>query len=190
MLYLCCVLFAVKLVANGALSIGKQIDMTIKGNCKRIVIMVLLCLGGTMAPLAMHGQGDGDVTFQDSFTKKMQAFLESDPLAITGTLGADMSAQWATDEYTSSPLALAMYANINLKIYNLTLPIHFNFMDVSFVNFAEDMKKASFPKPTLSIGMTPTIGNWKFHLGYSSMSFSKYTYSGLQFLGLGFEYQG
>lgn len=190
MLYLCCVLFAVKLAANGALSIGKQIDMTIKGNCKRIVIMVLLCLGGTMAPLAMHGQGDGDVTFQDSFTKKMQAFLESDPLAITGTLGADMSAQWATDEYTSSPLALAMYANINLKIYNLTLPIHFNFMDVSFVNFAEDMKKASFPKPTLSIGMTPTIGNWKFHLGYSSMSFSKYTYSGLQFLGLGFEYQG
>ena len=83
MLYLCCVLFAVKLAANDALSIGKQIDMTIKGNCKRIVIMVLLCLGGTMAPLAMHGQGDGDVTFQDSFTKKMQAFLESDPLAIT-----------------------------------------------------------------------------------------------------------
>ncbi len=131
------------------------------------------------------------ISFQDSYTQKMQEFLASDPFVITGTLGADLSAQWATgDDYTASPLALAMYANINLKIYNFTLPIHFNFMDVSFVNFAEEMKKASFPKPTVSIGMTPTIGNWKFHLGFSTMSFSKYTYSGLQFLGLGFEYQG
>ena len=131
------------------------------------------------------------ISFQDSYTQKMQEFLSSDPFVITGTLGADLSAQWATgDDYTASPLALAMYANINLKIYNFTLPIHFNFMDVSSVNFAEDIKKASFLKPTVSIGMTPTIGNWKFHLGYSTMSFSKYTYSGLQFLGLGFEYQG
>lgn len=131
------------------------------------------------------------ISFQDSYTQKMQSFLASDPFVITGSLGADLSAQWATDdEYTASPFALAMYANINLKIYNFTLPIHFNFMDVSFVNFAEEVKQKGFLTPTVSIGMTPTIGNWKFHLGYSTMSFSKYTYSGLQFLGLGFEYQG
>ena len=131
------------------------------------------------------------ISFQDSYTQKMQSFLASDPLVITGTLGADVSAQWATDdEYTASPLALAMYANINLKIYNFTLPIHFNFMDVSFMNFAEEVKQKGFMTPTISVGMTPTIGNWKFHLGFSTMSFSKYTYSGLQFLGLGFEYQG
>ena len=156
---------------------------------KRIIIAACAVMSAVM-PLG-RARAQETISFQDSYTKKMQSFLASDPLVITGTLGADVSAQWATDdEYTASPLALAMYANINLKIYNFTLPIHFNFMDVSFVNFADEMKRATFPKPTVSIGMTPMIGNWKFHLGFSTMSFSKYTYSGLQFLGLGFEYQG
>ena len=152
---------------------------------------ITLCAAIVFVLLGHNAKAQETISFQDSYTQKMQTFFASDPLVITGTLGADVSAQWAKDdEYTASPLALAMYANINLKIYNFTLPIHFNFMDVSFVNFAEEMKKASFPKPTVSIGTTPTIGNWKFHLGFSTMSFSKYTYSGLQFLGLGFEYQG
>jgi len=156
---------------------------------KKFVIPICVAMAFVFGGQSLKAQEV--ISFQDSYTQKMQAFLASDPFVITGTLGADLSAQWATgDDYTASPLALAMYANINLKIYNFTLPIHFNFMDVSFVNFAEEIKKASFPKPTVSIGMTPTIGNWKFHLGYSTMSFSKYTYSGLQFLGLGFEYQG
>ena len=156
---------------------------------KRIAITVSTVL--TVLFVCQPASAQETISFQDSYTKKMQSFLASDPFVITGTLGADLSAQWATDdEYTASPLALAMYANINLKIYNFTLPIHFNFMDVSFVNFAEEVKQKTFLTPTISVGMTPTIGNWKFHLGFSTMSFSKYTYSGLQFLGLGFEYQG
>lgn len=138
----------------------------------------------------LFAQGSNNESFQSSLQKKMREIMESDPFAITGTVGADASAQWATDDYTSSPFALAMYANLNLKIYNVTIPLHFNFMDVSLVNMGEDLKNFAFPKPTISLGMTPTVGNWKFHLGFSSMSFSKYVYSGMQFLGIGFEYQG
>ena len=183
------------MIPNGGISIrhlwyiGNEIVTVMTDNLKKFIIPVVSLLVTAMMPRVVKGQET--ISFQDSFTQKMQSFLESDPFVITGTVGADASAQWATgDDYTASPLALAMYANLNFKIYNFTLPVHFNFMDVSFVNFAEEVKKAKLPTPTISIGMTPTIGNWKFHLGFSTMSFSKYTYSGLQFLGLGFEYQG
>lgn len=83
----------------------------------------------------------------------------------------------------STPFAITAAADLNINIYGFTFPIHLDFVNISQSQF-------TFPHPTLNINTTPTIGKWRFHLGTSSMHFTQYTYSGLNFTGVGAEYGG
>ena len=46
----------------------------------------------------------------------------------------------------------------------------------------------SYTQPFNMTAVHPTYKNWKTHLGITSMNFSKYTYSGMNFVGAGVEY--
>lgn len=117
--------------------------------------------------------------------EKVRSHLEADPLTISGQLGASMQSIYNNrDVYAgASPFALTSYANFNIGIYGFNIPININLMNIASTQF-------SFPHPQIDINMTPTWKNFRFHIGTSSMHFSNYTYSGLNFTGLGAEYQG
>ena len=108
---------------------------------------------------------------------------KADPLVLSGQLGASISSNYSSLDNTASPFATSTYANITLSVYGFSIPLSMNLLSISASQF-------SFPKPRLTLGATPTWKRLRFHLGYSSMHFSNYTYSGMQFLGVGMEYTG
>lgn len=152
--------------------------------CKIVKISLVALLLGVMLPW-----WGAPASAQSSWKERWREHREADPLVLTGTLGASISDQWSNSEYSSSPLALAAYANLNFKLYGFNIPLNFNFLDVSANNLLGDLKGA-IPRPNISLGITPTLGKWKFHAGYSALSFSNYIYSGMQFIGGGIEYGG
>lgn len=125
---------------------------------------------------------------------------KNEPPTITGTISAMASTQWSNSQYSTSPLALASYANFNIQYKGFSIPIHFNILDVSA--FSLGGRKSStksetldnlvrrLPTPKAAIGISPKIGNMRLHLGASTMKFSPYVYSGVQFWGGGLEYSG
>lgn len=115
--------------------------------------------------------------------ERINDIKNSDPFAISGSVGAGLGVSYNSNEPGSTPFSSNIYASLNLSFYSFQLPIsiYFNNNTTSF----------SYPQmPTFHLGFMPTWRNWKFHLGNSSMHFSNYTYSGLTFLGVGAEYQG
>lgn len=115
--------------------------------------------------------------------ERVNEIKNSDPFAISGSVGAGLGVSYNSNTPGSTPFSSNIYASLNLSFYSFQLPIsiYFNNNTTSF----------SYPQlPTFHLGFTPTWRNWRFHLGHSSMHFSNYTYSGLTFLGVGAEYQG
>lgn len=121
---------------------------------------------------------------QAQIRERIQNIKNSDPLTLSGNVGASMGiAHNNISTYYSTPFSYSLYGSLNFNIYSFNLPISFYFVNNS--------TEFSYPKmPHISLGMTPTYKNWRFHLGVSSMHLSNYTYSGLTFIGAGAEYQG
>ena len=121
---------------------------------------------------------------QAQIRERIQTIKNSDPLTLSGNVGASMGiAHNNISTYYSTPFSYSLYGSLNFNIYSFNLPISFYFVNNS--------TEFSYPKmPHISLGMTPTYKNWRFHLGVSSMHLSNYTYSGLTFIGAGAEYQG
>lgn len=127
-------------------------------------------------------------------TSSLSAQNKSDDQAfLTGTVGVEGIGNYSTAKEDLLPLTFNSYGNFNLNIFKFKMPFYYNIMENMKFNLA-DRDKSQIPSPTVTYGMTPTLEgkkrSLKLHLGYSSMNFSPYTYSGMQFLGAGFEYQG
>lgn len=182
-----------------------------------LALSALLLVLTALVPATAMAQTDGDTpnffgtnnpksksAKPDSTTTKV---AKDGPPTITGTIAAQTSTQWSSTNYSSSPLALASYANFNIQYKGYTIPIHFNILDVSAFNLGGSIRKNTseskgstssmvdnlvrrLPTPKAAIGISPKIGNMRFHLGSSTMKFSPYVYSGVQFLGGGIEYTG
>lgn len=127
----------------------------------------------------------GSVSAQAQIKDKIKSHIEADPLTFSGSVGTTLQSLFNNrDVYSAgSPFALTAYANFNIGIYGFNIPININLMNIAATQF-------SFPRPQLNINMTPQWRNFRFHIGTSSMHFSNYTYSGMNFTGLGAEYQG
>lgn len=121
---------------------------------------------------------------QGQIRDRIDKIKNSDPLTISGNVGTSLGVSYnSNNTTTATPFTGSIFANLRLNIYSFSLPFSFYFVN--------NTTSFSYPQaPTFRLGMTPTWKKWRFHLGYSSMHFSNYTYSGLTFLGAGFEYQG
>lgn len=148
-----------------------HVTTTILYNRAKILLLLLCILGGGSA----HGQTWGE----------LKKHIKADPLTISGNLGTSLQCIWGdNDTYASaSPFALTSHAYVNVNIYDFSIPIHVDLMNVSSVQF-------SFPMPEVNVCVMPTWKQFRLHLGTSSMDFSNYTYSGLNFTGVGAEYMG
>lgn len=136
-----------------------------------IVLLTGLCgLGGSTA----HGQ----------LVDKIKEHAEADPLTFSAHVGTTWQSIFNDkDVYSAaSPFAYTAFANFNVGIYGFNIPIHINLLNIAATHF-------SFPAPEVKVNMTPEWKNFRLHIGTSSMNFSRYTYSGLDFTGFGAEYQ-
>jgi hypothetical protein len=114
---------------------------------------------------------------------RVESVREADPVVVSGKVGTHLGLSYNSLQPNSTPFSSTLYANLNLSFYSFELPFSF-YLTNNTTSF-------DYPQmPTLSLGFTPTWNRFRLHVGSSSMHFSNYTYSGLQFLGLGAEYQG
>lgn len=136
------------------------------------VLLALMCgFGGDVA----HGQ----------LMDRIKRHVNADPLTFSGSVGTTLQSIYNNNDVyaAASPFAYTAFADFNIGIYGFNLPIHINLLNISATQF-------SFPQPEININVTPQWRNFRFHFGTSSMNFSKYTYSGQNFSGVGAEYQG
>lgn len=143
----------------------------------RIVSAVAVMLCCVMLP------GRGLAQFQ--LVDKIKYHIESDPLTFSAHMGTTFQSIYNnSDVYAAaSPFAVTTFADLCVGIYGFKIPIHIDLMNIASTHF-------SFPSPEVNINIIPEYKDFRLHLGTSSMNFSKYTYSGLNFTGVGAEYNG
>ncbi len=129
--------------------------------------------------------GFGGTVAQGQIKEKIKSHVNADPLTFSGSVGTTLQSIYNNhDVYAAaSPFAYTAFADLNIGIYGFNIPIHINLLNIAATHF-------SFPQPEININVTPQWRNFRFHFGTSSMNFSKYTYSGQNFTGVGAEYQG
>jgi hypothetical protein len=86
--------------------------------------------------------------------------------------------QSVNQEQFRDPFSWVLSGNITVKFLDLSLPFTFSFSNAG----------RSYTQPFNMTAVHPTYKNWKTHLGITSMNFSQYTYSGMNFTGAGVEY--
>ncbi|MFT6501084.1 MAG: hypothetical protein ACJASQ_001194 [Crocinitomicaceae bacterium] len=86
--------------------------------------------------------------------------------------------QSMNQEQFRDPFSWVLLGNITVKFLDLSLPFTFSFSNAG----------RSYTQPFNMTAVHPTYKNWKTHLGITSMNFSQYTYSGMNFTGAGVEY--
>ncbi len=145
------------------------------------LVFFLLLFTFYLSPFTSNAQWLSGI--KDSWAEKWRTHAEADPFTISGTIGASLNSSWNNRDVlgATSPFSTAAYADFILNVYGFSFPIHIDLFNVSQTQF-------TFPHPVININTTPTIGEFRFHLGTSSMHFNNYTYSGLPFTGVGVEW--
>ena len=103
---------------------------------------------------------------------------KSDPLIITGAVGTNNTYYYSSEgNGYRSPLSNAVYANLNISVYGISMPFSFYYSN----------DNTSFTYPQLSFNLTPSYKNWTGHIGQSTMDFSPYVLN-MSWNGVGLEY--
>lgn len=115
------------------------------------------------------------------FSQNIEKISKSDPLKASGSINASSIYFISNaEEQQRDPFYWVVNGNFNLNIYNvLNVP-------VSFILSKENQ---TFNQPSYKqFGLSPQYKDFTMHLGYRNMVFSKYTMSGITFMGGGLEY--
>ena len=113
----------------------------------------------------------------------IESIKNSKPIQASGSLSASTTHELITDS-TLADNSFYYYLNGNLTttVYGVvSVPISFAFTDNTFT------KNAALPFNRFSL--SPTYKGYTLYLGYNSLTFSQYTLSGHDFLGIGAAYQ-
>lgn len=77
------------------------------------------------------------------------------------------------------PFAWVLSGNVTINFVDLSLPFTFSFSN----------QGRSYSQPFNMTALHPKYKEWQAHVGITSMNFSRYTYSGMNFAGAGLEYK-
>ncbi|UXP33664.1 hypothetical protein N6H18_06820 [Reichenbachiella agarivorans] len=125
-----------------------------------IVIILLIALSGNLAAQNLESIGKGDAITLSGGINVNQVFYQANGV-----------------EDRRDPYNYFLSGNLNLSLYGWSVPVSFSYSN----------QNASFQQPFNQYGMSPTYKWVTAHLGYRSMTFSKYTLNGHLFLGAGLE---
>lgn len=98
----------------------------------------------------------------------------AEPIKVTGGLNVNQVYNSANSE---NPYSYYINANLNFDLYGLSIPL-----SVSYSN-----REYNLSQPFNQYGLSPVYKWITLHLGYRSLSYSKYGYSGILFNGIGIE---
>lgn len=116
---------------------------------------------------------------QATWAQNLDKIGEGEAVSVTGGLASNFvyNNTIGQTQYRD-PFSWVLSGNITVNFLDVSLPFTF-----SFSNSAR-----SYTQPFNMTALHPTYKNWKAHLGITSMNFSRYTYSGMNFTGAGLEY--
>ena len=136
------------------------------------LIILFLMIGGKLIGQDLS-VGNVETMF-DRFKKR--------PFKFTGGISANQVFYGAQGiDSRRSPYTYYLSGNLNVSFYGWNFPFTFSFSDQE--NQYQTPPFQSYDR----YGMTPYYKWIKLHAGYSSMTFSPYTYNGYTFLGAGAE---
>lgn len=114
-----------------------------------------------------------------SFAQNLDKIGEENPVTVTGGMSSNFVVNNSIGQpQFRDPFNWVLSGNVTINIIDVSLPFTFSFSNAG----------NSYSQPFNMTALHPTYKNWKTHLGITSMSFSQYTYSGLNFAGAGVEY--
>jgi hypothetical protein len=114
-----------------------------------------------------------------SVAQNLDKIGEENPVTVSGGMSSNfvVSNQIGQPQFRD-PFNWVLSGNVTVNVLDVSLPFTFSFSNAG----------NSFTQPFNMTALHPTYKNWKTHLGITSMNFSQYTYSGLNFAGAGVEY--
>jgi len=115
-------------------------------------------------------------TFLVSNAQEISELGNTAPFTLNGSVSANC--QYSNRQYgNTTPFGWLISSSINPAIYGFEIPLSFSFGSA----------ESNFSQPFNQIGISPSYKWLKTHLGYRSLTFSKYSLSGVPFLGAGLE---
>lgn len=103
---------------------------------------------------------------------------EKDMVKVNGGMGYNTVANFVDDQpQYRDPFSWVFSGNLNVNVLGVSLPFTFSFSNAG----------KSYTQPFNMTALHPTYKWVKTHIGITSMNFSPYTYSGLNFAGGGVE---
>lgn len=114
-----------------------------------------------------------------SVAQNLEKITEENPVTVSGGMSSNfvVNSSFGQPQYRD-PFNWVLSGNVTINIIDVSLPFTFSFSNAG----------NSFTQPFNMTALHPTYKDWKTHLGITSMNFSQYTYSGLNFAGAGVEY--
>lgn len=104
---------------------------------------------------------------------------KENPLKVSGGLSLNNYIFFSDQESSRKPYSYIASGNVNATIYDFSFPFNFSYTNQQ-VAYSQPFNFNHF-------GAQPSYKWVKTYLGYNSLSYSPYTYSGMQFLGVGVE---
>ncbi len=118
--------------------------------------------------------------YSDLFAQNLESIGQGEAFSFSGGLNVNQVFYTADGiDNRRDPYNYFISGNLNVSLYGWSIPFSFSYSD----------QNTSFQQPFNQFGMSPTYRNTTAHLGYRSMSFSRYSLSGHLFLGGGVETQ-
>ena len=109
-----------------------------------------------------------------SVAQNLDKIGEENPVTVTGGMSSNFVVNNSIGQpQYRDPFNWVLSGNVTINIIDVALPFTFSFSNAG----------NSFSQPFNMTALHPTYKNWKTHLGITSMNFSQYTYSGLNFAG-------
>lgn len=113
------------------------------------------------------------------FGQNLDKIGEENAVTVTGGIATNMMINNTVGApQFRDPFSWVLSGNVTVNILDVSLPFTFSFSNAA----------RSYTQPFNMTALHPTYKNWKTHFGITSMSFSQYTYSGMNFTGAGVEY--
>ncbi|MDG1332682.1 MAG: hypothetical protein P8P74_10150 [Crocinitomicaceae bacterium] len=104
---------------------------------------------------------------------------EENPVTVSGGMSSNFVVNNSIGQpQYRDPFNWVLSGNVTVNVLDVSLPFTFSFSNAG----------NSYTQPFNMTALHPTYKDWNTHFGITSMNFSQYTYSGLNFAGAGVEY--
>lgn len=117
----------------------------------------------------------------ENFDTKIKETIKKNPFSVSGSFSANGVYSYASDNLHQEPFLYFLQGNVNIGIYDWSIPLSYRFTNQG-KNF-----NYQIPFKFNRLSLHPKYKWIQTHIGDVSMTFSPYTFNGLQFTGGGVE---